>query len=56
MSSSFLKAIQEQDQSLILADYEEGVKTLAVTLAANQSADTSQHVKLDQFTQAQLTV
>jgi hypothetical protein len=32
---AFIKAIQEKDQSLVLANYEEGFKTLAVTHAAN---------------------
>ena len=54
--AAFIKAIQEKDQSLILANFEEGVKTLAVTLAANKSAETSERVNLDTFTEAQLMI
>lgn len=54
--AAFIKAIQEKDQSLVLANYEEGIKTLAVTLAANKSAETQARVKLDDFTEAQLAL
>ncbi|MDW8107382.1 MAG: Gfo/Idh/MocA family oxidoreductase, partial [Armatimonadota bacterium] len=37
-SQAFLEAIHTGDRSLIRADYREGVKTLAVTLAADESS------------------
>ncbi len=43
---AFLNAVQTGDRSLILAPYDEAAKTLAVTLAANQSAKTGQVVEL----------
>ncbi len=43
---AFLNAAQTGHRSLILAPYDEAAKTLAVTLAANQSAKTGQVVEL----------
>lgn len=43
---AFLEAIITGDRSLILAPYEEGIKTLAVTLAAHQSADSGESVRI----------
>ncbi len=43
---AFIKAIQTNDQSMIRSSYEEGVKTLAITLAANQSSQTGKRVEL----------
>ncbi|MFA4029527.1 MAG: hypothetical protein GDYSWBUE_000554 [Candidatus Fervidibacterota bacterium] len=36
-SEVFIRAVKERNQSLIRCDYEDAVKTLAVTLAANES-------------------
>lgn len=35
---TFLKAVENQDAGQILSDYEDAMRTLAVTLAANESA------------------
>lgn len=43
---AFLDAIRTGDRSKILAPYEEGMKTLAVTLAANESAATASPIVL----------
>ena len=45
-SQAFLEAIRTGDHSLIRADYSEGVKTLAATLAADESARLGQAVAL----------
>lgn len=42
----FLEAAEKYDQSLILTDYADGVKTLAVTLAANLSMRSGQPVRV----------
>ncbi|WP_419955495.1 Gfo/Idh/MocA family protein [Neobacillus niacini] len=42
----FIEAIINGDQNLILSSYEDGLKTLAVTLAANQSYETGLPVKV----------
>ena len=42
----FIEAIIKGDQNLILSSYEDGLKTLAVTLAANQSYETGLPVKV----------
>lgn len=46
-TDAFIQAIRTNDRSLILASYDEGVKTLEATLAANESADTGVPVQLD---------
>lgn len=43
---AFIEAILTGNQELILSTYEDGLKTLAVTLAANQSNETGVPVKL----------
>jgi predicted dehydrogenase len=43
---AFLEAIITGDRSLILAPYEEGIKTLEATLAAHQSADSGESVRI----------
>jgi myo-inositol 2-dehydrogenase / D-chiro-inositol 1-dehydrogenase len=43
----FLRAITSGDRSGILSDYEDALKTQRVALAANQSAETGQVVRLD---------
>lgn len=43
---AFIDAIEANDSSPILAPYDEGLKTLAVTLAANESADTGKPIFL----------
>ncbi len=42
----FIDAVIKGDQDLILSSYEDGLKTLAVTLAANQSHETGLPVKV----------
>jgi len=42
----FLEAVEKRDQSLVLTDYADGVKTLAVTLAANLSMRSGQAVRV----------
>lgn len=42
----FLEAVEKRDQSLVACDYAEGVKTLAVTLAANLSMRSGQPVRV----------
>jgi predicted dehydrogenase len=42
----FLEAVEKRDQSLVLVDYADGVKTLAVTLAANLSMRSGQPVRV----------
>jgi myo-inositol 2-dehydrogenase/D-chiro-inositol 1-dehydrogenase len=44
-SEAFLTAIRTGDRSLIRSDYSDGVRTLAVTLAADESARTRSHIK-----------
>lgn len=46
---TFIEAVKANNQELILASYEDGLKTLAVTLAANQSDELGEIVKLNQF-------
>jgi len=43
-NEAFLKAIETGDRGLIRSDYRDAAKTLAVTLAANESARTGQAV------------
>ncbi|MCL6442905.1 MAG: Gfo/Idh/MocA family oxidoreductase [Alicyclobacillus sp.] len=43
---AFLKAVQTGDRNLVLAPYEEALRTLEVTLAANRSAETGEIVRL----------
>ena len=45
-NEAFLKAIQTGDRSLILSDYRDAAKTLAVTVAANESARAGQAVEV----------
>ncbi len=47
--AAFLKAIQTGDASLVKSTYSDAVKTLAVTLAANASAESKQVVSVDSF-------
>ena len=42
----FLEAVEKRDQSLVACDYADGVKTLAVTLAANLSMRSGQPVRV----------
>jgi len=43
---TFLKAVEQNDPSLVRSSYEDAVKTLEVTLAANESIDTGKVVSL----------
>ncbi|MCS7254349.1 MAG: Gfo/Idh/MocA family oxidoreductase [Armatimonadota bacterium] len=45
-SEIFIKAVRERDQSLIRCDYEDAVRTLAVTLAANESIQKGERVEV----------
>jgi len=45
-SEVFVRAVRERNQSLIRSDYADAVKTLAVTLAANESAQKWQRVEV----------
>jgi len=47
IEQAFLDAINKKDQSLVLSSYGDAMKTLAVTLAANESARTGMPVKVD---------
>lgn len=42
----FLKAVENNDQSLVRSTYEDATKTLAVTIAANESLGTGKPVKV----------
>jgi len=42
----FLKAVDQNDQSLVLSNYADAVKTVAVTLAANRSLETGKVEKV----------
>ena len=44
-SEIFIQAVTANDQSLILSDYTDGTKSLAISLAANKSAATGQPVR-----------
>ena len=44
---AFIKAVQTGDRGDIRSDYADAVKTLAVTLAINQSCETGQPVKIE---------
>ena len=46
LTNALIDAIRNNDPSLVLASYEDGFKTLEVTLAANESAETGQPVIL----------
>ncbi|WP_409292787.1 Gfo/Idh/MocA family protein [Peribacillus sp. SCS-37] len=46
---AFIEAIRTNDRSLILSPYSEGVRTLAVTLAANRSAKWGDVQRLQEF-------
>lgn len=41
---AFIEAVRQGDQTLVKASYQEGVDTLAVTLAANQSFQTGKMI------------
>lgn len=45
-ADAFIEAILTNNQDLVLADYEESVRTLQVTLAANESAEKNTVIKL----------
>jgi len=45
----FIHAVATGDRSAILSDYDEGLRTLAVSLAADESARTGQPVNVDEF-------
>ena len=43
---AFIEAVRHQDPSPILCDYREGLRTLALTLALNESAETGESVSV----------
>jgi predicted dehydrogenase len=45
----FVNAVATGDRSAILSDYDEGLRTLAVSLAADESARTGKVVNIDEF-------
>jgi len=45
IDTAFIQAIVENDQSIILSDYEDGLKSAALSIAANESAETGQPVE-----------
>lgn len=49
---AFIDAVRFSKKELVLAPYEEAVKTLAVTLAANTSSKTGQAIHLSEFMSA----
>ncbi|WP_193747701.1 hypothetical protein [Neobacillus niacini] len=51
----FIEAIVKGDQNLLLSSYEDGVKTLAVTLAANQSQETALPVRVSSIINSEKT-
>lgn len=51
----FIKAIVKGDQNLLLSSFEDGLKTLAVTLAANQSHDKGLPVRVSSITNSEIT-
>lgn len=51
----FIKAIVKGDRNLLLSSYEDGLKTLAVTLAANQSQETALPVRVSSITNSEIT-
>jgi len=47
---AFIRAVQTGDRSLLLSPYEDGLKTAAVTLAANRSAEEGgRQVRIDEL-------
>lgn len=48
LDQAFIEAILTGDRSLVKNDYEDGLKTTAITLAANESAKTGKPVKVYQ--------
>ncbi|MDQ0973611.1 putative dehydrogenase [Neobacillus niacini] len=51
----FIEAIVKGDRNLLLSSYEDGLKTLAVTLAANQSQETALPVRVSSITNSEIT-
>lgn len=46
---AFIEAVKTKNQTLILSSYEDGLKTLAITLAANHSDEIRQTVLIEEF-------
>ncbi|MBT3268559.1 Gfo/Idh/MocA family oxidoreductase [Candidatus Poribacteria bacterium] len=46
IDDAFIQAIQQNDPSIVLSDYTEGLKTCAITVAANESAQTGRPVRV----------
>ncbi len=45
IDTAFIQAIVQNDQSIVLSDYEDGLKSAALSIAANDSAKSGQPVK-----------
>lgn len=45
IDTAFIRAVVENDQSIVLSDYEDGLRSAAVSIAANESAETGRPVK-----------
>ncbi|MBO0991709.1 Gfo/Idh/MocA family protein [Bacillus sp. SD088] len=54
--NAFIEAVRTGNPGLIRATYTDGLKTLAVTLAANQSAETGETVSLDSYSHSALSI
>ncbi|MAF10911.1 oxidoreductase [Candidatus Poribacteria bacterium] len=46
IDEAFIQAIQQNDPSIVLSDYTDGLKTCAITVAANESAQTGRPVRV----------
>ncbi|WP_338788716.1 Gfo/Idh/MocA family oxidoreductase [Metabacillus sp. FJAT-53654] len=52
----FIEAVMKGDPGLLLSNYEDGVKTLAVTLASNKSSEMGLPIKLSSLTEDKITL
>jgi predicted dehydrogenase len=52
----FIEAVIKGDPGLLLSDYEDGAKTLAVTLASNKSNEVGLPIKLSSLTKDKITL
>ncbi|OAS82508.1 Gfo/Idh/MocA family protein [Metabacillus litoralis] len=52
----FIEAVMKGDPGLLLSNYEDGAKTLAVTLASNKSSEMGLPIKLSSLTEDKITL
>jgi predicted dehydrogenase len=52
----FIEAVMKADPGLLLSNYEDGAKTLAVTLASNKSSEMGLPIKLSSLTEDKITL